>query len=112
LPDTPENIARNLISSGLVKFNLYETEQQSRFGIAAPIPKMSSSFEASQPPYAIGFSITELGCLYAYISEEFEIYFHRKNPESIKSNQSSYEFTKIQDESLKIAVREKWNIHD
>lgn len=112
MPDVPENVARNLISSGLVKFNVFETERQARFGVPAPIPRMSSPFEASRPPYAINFSITELGCLYAYISENLEGYFQRKSPELVKLGQSFYEFTKIQDESLRRAVREKWNLQD
>lgn len=113
MPKISDKTERNLISSGLVTFNLYETERQSRLGIPAPyIPKLPPSFGISEPPYRINFSITELGFLYAYIAEDLEEYFQPNSPEQAKLGQPSYKFTEIQNDSLRKVVREKWKLQN
>jgi len=111
VPEISRKTSRNLVSSGLVTFDIHEAGQKLIFGISDPIPKFPSSFiESKESPYTISFSITELGYLYAYVSEDLDSYFQIKDDNSINSYESLYEFTTTQDLSLRRAIQEKWNL--
>lgn len=111
LPSVGDEVARSLISTGLVTFNVYETEKKSRFGVPAPLPIMPSMFQEKEPPFVISFSITELGYLYAHIAEGFEDFFSLKSVPPSHSYQSAYEFTGTRTSpQLKQAIKEKWDL--
>ena len=101
---------KNLISSGLMSFDLKQALDYRASGfLPAAVPKTYLSSTGDQPPpYQIGYSVTELGKLYAFISEDLEPYIQMTITDSSAGTETIYDF--IFDASFEEDVKDKYQL--